>query len=338
MPILLDRDIEWDSLGKEPFTLKNICIALKAEPGNAKLHLALALVLNSQSLPSFLDDAKYNYLFDLFREFNDPPEDLHAEMLKEEIGFEYEISDIKSEIETALALGLDDYLLSAKARLFLISVIRVENNRLLNKKPEGFNKYRVADDSMGSTIFLLKEVLKDLRKLARINPYHIEGLIIQKVVNNSAVGSREEVAKANIKLRQARALQKMNQASQGITSNSLRNDGIALEELAKSILSSMGLKIFTTKITGDGGIDLVAYSDSAIFSGKYIVQCKDWQNPVGEPIIRDLYGLVMSEGANKGIVITTGSFTSAARKFAEGKQLELIDGDELTRLKQKHLK
>jgi restriction system protein len=48
--------------------------------------------------------------------------------------------------------------------------------------------------------------------------------------------------------------------------------------------------------------------------------------------VRDLYGVITSERANKGILITTGSFTPAAARFAEGKQLELIDGAGLAKL------
>ncbi len=111
-----------------------------------------------------------------------------------------------------------------------------------------------------------------------------------------------------------------------------RNDGKALEEEVKELLQSMGLKAATTKTTGDGGIDIIAYSDSPLFSGKYVVQCKDWTGSVGEGVIRDLYGVVTAESANKGILITTGTITKSAQKFAEGKPLELIDGEQLSKL------
>ena len=62
------------------------------------------------------------------------------------------------------------------------------------------------------------------------------------------------------------------------------------------------------------------------------MQCKDQKTPIGEPVLRDLYGLVLSEGVNKGIIITTSKFTEAARRFAEAKPLELIDGHMLSGL------
>ncbi|MFQ5885722.1 MAG: DNA translocase FtsK, partial [Anaerolineae bacterium] len=53
---------------------------------------------------------------------------------------------------------------------------------------------------------------------------------------------------------------------------------------------------------------------------------KNWTKPVGAPVVRDLYGVITAENANKGILITTSRFTDSARAFAEGKPLELIDG------------
>lgn len=88
----------------------------------------------------------------------------------------------------------------------------------------------------------------------------------------------------------------------------------------------MGFETETTKASDDGGIDLIAYNHQPLLSGKYIIQCKRYTGSVGEPIIRDLYGVVMSERENKGILMTTGHFTKSAINFADGKPIELIDG------------
>jgi restriction system protein len=108
--------------------------------------------------------------------------------------------------------------------------------------------------------------------------------------------------------------------------------GVEFENLCQVLISKMGFDVTPTKITGDGGIDLIAYNEQPIIQGKYIIQCKRYSGSVGEPILRDLYGVVMSERANKGILITTGDFTSSAVHFAEGKALELIDGKKLKAL------
>jgi tetratricopeptide (TPR) repeat protein len=112
--------------------------------------------------------------------------------------------------------------------------------------------------------------------------------------------------------------------------------GIRFEEMVLSLLSSMGLDVEGTNVSGDGGIDIIAYNSDPVTGGKYIVQCKDWTKPVGEPAVRDLYGVLHSEAANKAILITTSSFTEPAKRFALGKQIELIDGDLFLELQNYH--
>lgn len=108
--------------------------------------------------------------------------------------------------------------------------------------------------------------------------------------------------------------------------------GAEFEALTEKLLIAMGFQTETTKASGDGGIDIVAFNKQPLLSGKYIIQCKRYTGSVGEPIIRDLYGVVNSERANKGILITSGSFTKQAEAFAADKQLELIDGKKLDAL------
>ena len=118
----------------------------------------------------------------------------------------------------------------------------------------------------------------------------------------------------------------------GIYDNLNHLSGIEFEKFCCIILENMGFSVTETKTSGDGGIDLIAQNYQPLLSGKYIIQCKRYTGSVGEPIIRDLFGVVMSERANKGILMTTGYFTKQAISFAEGKPLELIDGDKLNEL------
>ncbi|MBQ8725827.1 MAG: restriction endonuclease [Clostridia bacterium] len=108
--------------------------------------------------------------------------------------------------------------------------------------------------------------------------------------------------------------------------------GVEFEKVCQRLLEKMGFSVETTKTTGDGGIDLIAYNSQPLLSGKYIIQCKRYTGSVGEPIIRDLYGVITSERANKGILMTSGVFTKQAQAFAEDKPIELIDGVKLKEL------
>lgn len=108
--------------------------------------------------------------------------------------------------------------------------------------------------------------------------------------------------------------------------------GYDFEDYISKLLGIMGFAVEQTTYSNDGGIDIIALYEKPIFSGKYIIQCKNWQGNVGAPEIRDLYGVVMDQRANKGILITPSDFTEQAYEFAKGKNIELINGEILRRL------
>ncbi|MEW6119562.1 MAG: restriction endonuclease [Pseudomonadota bacterium] len=76
----------------------------------------------------------------------------------------------------------------------------------------------------------------------------------------------------------------------------------------------------------DGGVDLALKKDGETF----LVQCKQWKAyKVGVSTVRELYGVMAAQGATGGFVITSGVFTDEARAFATGRNIELVDGEEL---------
>lgn len=129
-----------------------------------------------------------------------------------------------------------------------------------------------------------------------------------------------------------RAFQREQEITEIVGSDINSLSGTEFERVCQRLIEKMGFETATTKASGDGGIDLIAYNHQPLLSGKYIIQCKRYSGSVGEPIIRDLYGVVMSERANKGILMTTGTFTKSAVGFADGKPIELIDGEKFSTL------
>lgn len=106
-------------------------------------------------------------------------------------------------------------------------------------------------------------------------------------------------------------------------------DGHEFEDLIAKLMDRMGFVTHERKLSCDGGIDILAENFEPILQGSYIIQCKRQTKKVEEHIIRDLFGVVHSKNANKGILITNSKFTDSALKFAQNKQLELIDGEKL---------
>ena len=109
-------------------------------------------------------------------------------------------------------------------------------------------------------------------------------------------------------------------------------DGYQFEDYISSLFRRLGFEVEATSYSNDGGVDLIAIYKQPIFSGKYIIQCKNWTGPVGQPEVRDLYGVVMDCRANKGIIITPSDYTEQAYSFADGKNIELINGAILKQL------
>jgi restriction system protein len=105
----------------------------------------------------------------------------------------------------------------------------------------------------------------------------------------------------------------------------------AFERLAQRLLRESGFfQVEVTGKAGDGGIDgkgIVRVS--GLLSFHVIFQCKRYKGSVTPSQIRDFRG-AMQGRADKGLVITTGSFTREAIKEATrdgAPPIDLIDGE-----------
>jgi Holliday junction resolvasome RuvABC ATP-dependent DNA helicase subunit len=105
-------------------------------------------------------------------------------------------------------------------------------------------------------------------------------------------------------------------------------DALEFEEFVGEIFREMGYAVETTAKSGDHGIDLLIRKKDKLIA----VQCKHWDAPVGEPVIREFLGSLAGTGANSGYLVTSSTFTSSAYSFAQDKTLKLIDLDALIEL------
>ena len=112
------------------------------------------------------------------------------------------------------------------------------------------------------------------------------------------------------------------------------------EKLCKRLLIEIGINDITiTGGSGDQGIDgkgIVKLND--VVSLNIVFQCKRYKETVSPHHVRDFRGAMQGRG-EKGLIITTGRFTKEAKSEAcrEGvTPIELIDGDRLVELFEKH--
>ena len=128
----------------------------------------------------------------------------------------------------------------------------------------------------------------------------------------------------------------------GATPNDYRSAALELllqlppngfERLSQRLLREAGFtQVVVTGSTGDGGIDgYGTLQVNPLVSFKVLFQCKRYTKSVSPSHVRDFRG-AMSGRADKGIIITTGSFTAEARREATRDgvpPIELIDGEKL---------
>jgi HJR/Mrr/RecB family endonuclease len=95
-----------------------------------------------------------------------------------------------------------------------------------------------------------------------------------------------------------------------------RDFEIQIAELYKKL----GYKTEVSQYTVDGGHDVKIEKDGYVI----LVQCKHWKHKVPVPVIREILGVIISEGAHAGIVACTGGFTAPSIEFARKNGIELV--------------
>ena len=104
------------------------------------------------------------------------------------------------------------------------------------------------------------------------------------------------------------------------------------EYLISALYRKMDYETKVTKKSGDGGIDIEIKKELIGKKEESKVSCKRYIGKVSIEEVRDLYGGVSSEKANKGILVATSDFSKPAKDFASKNHIELINGIDLNKL------
>jgi restriction system protein len=109
-------------------------------------------------------------------------------------------------------------------------------------------------------------------------------------------------------------------------------DPYGFERLSMRLLREAGFRnVEVTGKSGDGGIDGVGVYKLSLVSFPTYFQCKRYAGSVSAGVVRDFRGAMTGRG-EKGLVITTGTFTPAAKAEATrdgAPPVDLVGGDEL---------
>jgi restriction system protein len=106
----------------------------------------------------------------------------------------------------------------------------------------------------------------------------------------------------------------------------------AFERLCQRVLREYDfIRVEVTGKSGDGGIDGTGVLRVNLLSFHVLFQCKRYSGSVGAGAVRDFRGAMVGR-TDKGLIITTGTFTADARREATrdgAPAIDLVDGDAL---------
>ena len=91
---------------------------------------------------------------------------------------------------------------------------------------------------------------------------------------------------------------------------------IDFEYMVAELLRAQQFEVEMTKQTRDGGYDLIAVKNVGNFPVRFLVECKRnaKSRKVGVDIIRGFRDVIKTQGANKGIIVTSSYFSADANK------------------------
>jgi restriction system protein len=161
-------------------------------------------------------------------------------------------------------------------------------------------------------------------------------IVKKKVVNEDRLLKTEKLqsqdSKHNVEIEQIEELRKFSWQEE-IIEELQKISPSSFERLCQRLLRELGFQnVEVTGQSNDGGIDGKGILRlSGVLSFHVIFQAKRYKGSVSPSIVRDFRGAMVGR-ADKGLIITTGTFTREAKREAQrdgAPPIDLIDGNDL---------
>ncbi len=101
------------------------------------------------------------------------------------------------------------------------------------------------------------------------------------------------------------------------------------EAYVGQLFAQKGYRVKLRGRSGDLGVDVELSNRKG---KRAVVQCKRYRSTVGSEIVRELYGTMIHEKVAHAFLVTTAEISNAAREWAKGKPITLIDGQMLVEI------
>ena len=164
----------------------------------------------------------------------------------------------------------------------------------------------------------------------------LKGVSAGSLIGLAAIPPVMKMDKSDRRFIDARTVDLEGDGTTNLASMSWEDFEHLVRELFEKEFASRGGEVKVTQSSRDGGVDAIAFDPDPITGGKIVIQAKRYTKTVGVAAVRDLYGTTLSEGASKGILVTTADYGPDAYKFANGKPITLLTGANLLHLLEKH--
>lgn len=100
------------------------------------------------------------------------------------------------------------------------------------------------------------------------------------------------------------------------------------EHFCATVLQEINWRARVTRASGDQGVDIVADKRGM----RIVVQCKKYSKPVGNRAVQEIVAAIAHEDADRGVVVSTSSYTPAAEKLAASNEVLLLHHSDLRRI------
>lgn len=101
------------------------------------------------------------------------------------------------------------------------------------------------------------------------------------------------------------------------------------DEMAE-VFRRLGYEVKQTPYVNDHGRDAIMHKDGK----KFLLECKRYAagRTSGRPELQKFHSAIMTDKADRGFFVTTGGFTTGAKKFAASEPIGLISGETLLKI------
>lgn len=222
-----------------------------------------------------------------------------------------------------------------------------QNDEFNNVESVGFNGFvNTLDKSTGKkkiiyilSLFVKKSDFLEL-DLSQVEPKAcfrgLKGIASNKLSQLAPIAPIMNMSREDKRFREGREVMDAVDTTVNVASMDWEEFEHLVREVFSKEFGGAGMEVKVTQSSRDLGVDAVAFDPDPLRGGKIIIQAKRYTNTVKVESVRALYGIMQDEGAMKGIIVTTSDYGPDAYKFAQGKPITLINGNNLLAMLEKY--